>query len=236
MTIFTKYDASSIEPEFLTNVHDKFVRVINPNVVESKRYSARNRRSDREEIRRRLAMGAEENSNEPPQQQIQQQTERNIWKPSIQSRLQNDFTRITELSSDTESHSSDSETWRPITGDSSNISTATATSTATNDNQQLHPYHGRPLSVSISTSSNINNNNNNAPTLKQQNHQELQQQLTETFSNEDRECDFFTKQAKLQIEARMALSQAKEMAHMQMEIERQKTSVTHNSYNTSFSG
>ncbi|XP_050088501.1 uncharacterized protein LOC126572855 [Anopheles aquasalis] len=31
-------------------------------------------------------------------------------------------------------------------------------------------------------------------------------------------CDFFTKQAKLQIEARMALCQAKDMAHMQMEI------------------
>lgn len=47
------------------------------------------RRSDREEIRRRLAMGAEENCNEPPQQQTQQQSERNLWKPSIQSRLQN---------------------------------------------------------------------------------------------------------------------------------------------------
>ncbi|XP_052866873.1 uncharacterized protein LOC128273010 [Anopheles cruzii] len=33
-------------------------------------------------------------------------------------------------------------------------------------------------------------------------------------------CDFFTKQAKLQIEARMALCQAKDMAHMQMEIEK----------------
>uniref|UniRef100_A0A182PE26 SCHIP-1 domain-containing protein n=1 Tax=Anopheles epiroticus TaxID=199890 RepID=A0A182PE26_9DIPT len=32
--------------------------------------------------------------------------------------------------------------------------------------------------------------------------------------------DFFTKQAKLQIEARMALCQAKDMAHMQMEIEK----------------
>ncbi|XP_058057246.1 uncharacterized protein LOC131208488 [Anopheles bellator] len=33
-------------------------------------------------------------------------------------------------------------------------------------------------------------------------------------------CDFFTKQAKLQIEARMALCQAKDMAHMQMEFEK----------------
>lgn len=84
----------------------------------------------------------------------------------------------------------------------------------------MHPYHGRPLSVSCSNNSNLNNNNTATKTLttQQQQHQQLQQQLSETFSNEDRECDFFTKQAKLQIEARMALSQAKEMAHMQMEV------------------
>lgn len=33
-----------------------------------------------------------------------------------------------------------------------------------------------------------------------------------------KEIDFFTKQARLQIEARMALAQAKDMAHMQMEV------------------
>lgn len=32
------------------------------------------------------------------------------------------------------------------------------------------------------------------------------------------EADFFTKQARLQIEARMALAQAKDIAHMQMEV------------------
>ena len=36
------------------------------------------------------------------------------------------------------------------------------------------------------------------------------------------EADFFARQARLQTEARMALAQAKEMAHMQMEVERQK--------------
>lgn len=36
------------------------------------------------------------------------------------------------------------------------------------------------------------------------------------------EADFFARQARLQTEARMALAQAKEMAHMQMELERQK--------------
>lgn len=75
----------------------------------------------------------------------------------------------------------------------------------------MHPYHGRPLSVSCSNNSNLTNNNATSKLVEQQ-------QLHETFSDEDRECDFFTKQAKLQIEARMALSQAKEMAHMQMEV------------------
>lgn len=37
-------------------------------------------------------------------------------------------------------------------------------------------------------------------------------------SDSTKEIDFFTKQARLQIEARMALAQAKDMAHMQMEV------------------
>lgn len=36
------------------------------------------------------------------------------------------------------------------------------------------------------------------------------------------EVDFFTRQTRLQMEAKIALSQAKEMAHMQVEVERQK--------------
>ncbi|XP_052899286.1 uncharacterized protein LOC128305736 [Anopheles moucheti] len=42
----------------------------------------------------------------------------------------------------------------------------------------------------------------------------------EALLQENDTCDFFTKQAKLQIEARMALCQAKDMAHMQMEFEK----------------
>lgn len=38
------------------------------------------------------------------------------------------------------------------------------------------------------------------------------------FDEETKEYDFFTKQARLQIEARMALAQAKDMAHMQMQV------------------
>lgn len=43
--------------------------------------------------------------------------------------------------------------------------------------------------------------------------------LSEMQTDEDpKEIDFFTKQARLQIEARMALAQAKDIAHMQMEV------------------
>lgn len=38
------------------------------------------------------------------------------------------------------------------------------------------------------------------------------------IDEDPKEIDFFTKQARLQIEARMALAQAKDMAHMQMEV------------------
>lgn len=45
--------------------------------------------------------------------------------------------------------------------------------------------------------------------------------LSELQTDEDpKEIDFFTKQARLQIEARMALAQAKDIAHMQMEVGR----------------
>lgn len=44
--------------------------------------------------------------------------------------------------------------------------------------------------------------------------------LATTITNKENtsECDFFTKQAKLQIETRMALSQAKVMAKMHMKV------------------
>uniref|UniRef100_A0A1I8Q2I7 Schwannomin interacting protein 1 C-terminal domain-containing protein n=1 Tax=Stomoxys calcitrans TaxID=35570 RepID=A0A1I8Q2I7_STOCA len=176
----------------------------------------RQRRSDREEIRRRLAMGAEEICHD--------QQDRSPWKSGTQSCLQSDFSRITEMSSDTESHSSDSETCPKLSKSKTQYNfggTPVAPPIAhTTENTQLHPYHGRPLSVSCSNNV-INNNPTNKQSPKQQ-----QQISSALYSSEDLECDFFTKQAKLQIEARMALAQAKEMAHMQMEIERQNQSVS----------
>lgn len=47
---------------------------------------------------------------------------------------------------------------------------------------------------------------------------EATQQQLQALSQPVTEADFFARQARLQIEARMALAQAKEMAHMQMEV------------------
>lgn len=48
-----------------------------------------------------------------------------------------------------------------------------------------------------------------------------------------KEIDFFTKQARLQIEARMALAQAKDIAHMQMEVSEENLNAffSHNLFN-----
>ncbi|CAD7086437.1 unnamed protein product [Hermetia illucens] len=158
------------------------------------------RRNDREEIRRRLAMGAEDDYFSKIVNQ-----DRPGRKPSLQSRLQNGMNLqicfMNEASSDTESPSSDSETCPKLsksTSNSSNMSRYSSSSSAHN------PYHSRPLSM------------NRPSTLS----------LGPPVSDEDAEADFFTKQARLQIEARMALAQAKDMAHMQMEIERQKQKVS----------
>lgn len=60
--------------------------------------------------------------------------------------------------------------------------------------QAANPYSSRPLSVSCTDGKNSK------------------------LAEETTDNDFFTKQARLQIEARMALAQAKDMAHMQMEV------------------
>lgn len=127
---------------------------------------------------------------------------------------------MNEASSDTESPSSDSETCPKLsksTSNSSNMSRYSSSSSAHN------PYHSRPLSVNI-VNNNINTITNNNHTMA--NNKKFNNQMNRPstlslgppVSDEDAEADFFTKQARLQIEARMALAQAKDMAHMQMEV------------------
>jgi hypothetical protein len=149
------------------------------------------RRTDREEIRRRLAMGSEDDY----------YTDRPGRKPSLQARLQSGMNLqicfMNETVSDNESPSSDTEC--PMTNPKQ------PKTSPKNSNPQSSPYEEktaapptRPATLSIGQ-----------PLL-----QPVTQPMTET--------DFFARQARLQTEARMALAQAKEMARMQMEIERQR--------------
>lgn len=130
------------------------------------------RRTDREEIRRRLATGAED----------EYYTDRPGRKPSLQARLQSGMNLqicfMNETVSDTESPDTDC----PLTNPSQNKAV-----------EAMPPV--RPATLPIGQAP--------VPVV-----------VTET--------DFFSRQARLQTEARMALAQAKEMARMQMDIERQK--------------
>ncbi|XP_011153906.1 IQCJ-SCHIP1 readthrough transcript protein isoform X1 [Harpegnathos saltator] len=147
------------------------------------REEERRRRNDREEIRRRLAMG-------PDAEDLRAERGR---KPSLQSRLQSGMNLqicfMNETSSDTESPGSEN--------DASPGSTPTSLGSKQLGKQQAP---SRPQVLSL-PSLRLDMSSNSTPVD---------------------EADFFARQARLQTEARMALAQAKEMAHMQMEVERQR--------------
>ncbi|KAJ8977714.1 hypothetical protein NQ317_007262 [Molorchus minor] len=174
------------------NVVDRFIRVI---TIDDD--NPMDRRTDREEIRRRLAMGSED----------EYYMDRPGRKPSLHSDckvIYNDIIIIgmnlqicfmNETVSDNESPSSDSEC--PMTNPKQPKTPIPKTSNYYVPYQN-NPPAARPATLSIGQ-----------PLL-----QPIKEPMTET--------DFFTRQARLQTEARMALAQAKEMARMQMQIERQK--------------
>ncbi|XP_074029934.1 schwannomin interacting protein 1 isoform X2 [Leptinotarsa decemlineata] len=157
------------------------------------REEERRRRTDREEIRRRLAMGSEDEF----------YSDRPGRKPSLQARLQSGMNLqicfMNESLSDTDSPSSDSEC--PMTNPKqlkTNVLPKTSTFYSSYQDKNILPTPSRPATLSIG--------------------QPLLQPVKEPLT----EADFFTRQARLQTEARMALAQAKEMARMQMEIEKQR--------------
>lgn len=120
---------------------------------------------------------------------------------------------MNETASDNESPSSDSETCPKLTKSKVNESRYTSNNSISNN-----PYNSRPLSVSKKSYGNGNTATTNLTTgSKKHTPRPASLSLGPPIS-EDNGSDFFTKQAKLQIEARMALSQAKDMAHMQMEV------------------
>ncbi|XP_031847669.1 schwannomin interacting protein 1 isoform X2 [Nomia melanderi] len=149
------------------------------------REEERRRRNDREEIRRRLAMG-------PDADDLRAERGR---KPSLQSRLQSGMNLqicfMNDTASDTESPCSE------------NDSSPGTTPTSLNSKQQQQHKQQMPVRPQVLS----------LPPLR-----------LDTGSNSAPidEADFFARQARLQTEARMALAQAKEMAHMQMEVERQR--------------
>ncbi|XP_011863176.1 PREDICTED: uncharacterized protein LOC105559478 isoform X2 [Vollenhovia emeryi] len=148
------------------------------------REEERRRRNDREEIRRRLAMG-------PDAEDLRAERGR---KPSLQSRLQSGMNLqicfMNETSSDTESPGSEN--------DMSPGPTPTSLGSKQLGGKQAPT---RPQMLSL-PSLRLDTGANSTPPID--------------------EADFFARQARLQTEARMALAQAKEMAHMQMEVERQR--------------
>ncbi|XP_072390186.1 uncharacterized protein Schip1 [Diabrotica undecimpunctata] len=120
-------------------------------------------------------------------------------KPSLQARLQSGMNLqicfMNESLSDTDSPSSDSEC--PMTNPKHHKSNNNSLKSPTKTEKTQQPP-ARPATLSLS--------------------QQPQQLVREPLQ----ELDFFSRQARLQTEARMALAQAKEMARMQMEIEKQR--------------
>uniref|UniRef100_T1J4T4 AMMECR1 domain-containing protein n=1 Tax=Strigamia maritima TaxID=126957 RepID=T1J4T4_STRMM len=138
----------------------------------------RQRRNDREEIRRRLAMGSDTDE--------YYGGERITRKPSLQTRLQSGMNLqicfLNETANDHENSQGESD----------------ADTAAQKKERHLAMQEKLKLTST-----------NNAKNL------ELKAHFTE-------DMDFGARQAKLQAEARIALAQAKEMAHMQMEVEKQR--------------
>ncbi|XP_031616977.1 M-phase inducer phosphatase [Contarinia nasturtii] len=167
----------------------------------------RRKRNDREEIRRRLAMGAEDDY------LTKIQTTKPARKPSLQTRLQEgknlQICFVNDAAAaDGDSLSSDSESCPNLSKAATHNSQSSSRHSNTNT-VQPNPYNSRPLSMKKTTSQEkVRSSALTLDALK--------------TDDDPKEIDFFTKQARLQIEARMALAQAKDIAHMQMEMERQK--------------
>ncbi|KAK3913663.1 Schwannomin-interacting protein 1 [Frankliniella fusca] len=193
------------------NIVDRFIRVItidddeNTSLLSNNHppvHHRRRRRNDREEIRRRLAMGSEDAD-------YYTNDQRPGKKPSLQARLQSGMNLqicfMNETLSDTESPGSESEI--PSSGLSGHTAAAKAFTPKTEVSSERMPggsassKPARPLSL---------------PLRLDANHEWREHSSLMT------EADFLARQAQLQTEARMALAQAKDMAHMQMEIERQR--------------
>ncbi|XP_072936774.1 uncharacterized protein Schip1 [Epargyreus clarus] len=192
------------------------------NHLKAAKEAERRKRNDREEIRKRLAMGAESE-----EYYSLGHTDRPGKKPSLHSRLQNgknlQICFMNETASDNESQASDVE--RSLTGSNKSLSRSSIYSKSSYN----HPYQTRPLSVNITKLEKMSTVQSGAKlrpsslSLKQSS----KSRSTHSLSHiELKESDFYALQATLQTEARIALAQAKEMARIQMERERRSRAVS----------
>uniref|UniRef100_A0A1B6CHL0 Schwannomin interacting protein 1 C-terminal domain-containing protein n=1 Tax=Clastoptera arizonana TaxID=38151 RepID=A0A1B6CHL0_9HEMI len=153
----------------------------------------RRRRNDREEIRRRLATGCDGDE--------YYGNDRPGRKPSLQARLQSGMNLqicfMNDTMSDTESPSNEVE---PTQTNKSPVKFSTI-ETVRPEQKLLHFNSNITANQGLRGGLNLPLNQNN----------ELQT-----------EADFFMNQARLQAEARVALAQAKDMARLQMEMDRQR--------------
>ncbi|CAH0603058.1 unnamed protein product [Chrysodeixis includens] len=190
------------------------------NHLRAAKEAERRKRNDREEIRRRLAMGAE-----TEEYYSMGHTDRPGKKPSLHSRLQSGMNLqicfMNETASDNESQASD------IEKNHNNTKSLSRSSIFSKSNYN-HPYQTRPLSVNITKNDKISTVQSGAKLRPSS----LSLKTTKSRSShslghiEIKESDFYVLQATLQTEARIALAQAKEMARIQMERERRSRAVS----------
>ncbi|CAO1308202.1 unnamed protein product [Diamesa serratosioi] len=239
MEIAFKLNSSADTDNYIFDVYniETALPVIDLEAIETHLMAAKEeeqkRKNDREAIRRRLAMGEEDDYF------TNLAAVRPIRKPNLQSRMQNgknlQICFMNEAASDTES--SDSETCPKLSqGDSyknrkkslrkQKINSFMNSRSSINNN----PYSSRPLSMAKSVLDHIGSErkgkslNEEIKEVEKFNYifQFAERPTTLSLGPPLSDNNFFTHQARLQIEARMALAQAKDMAHMQMEMERQK--------------
>ncbi|KAG1667294.1 Schwannomin-interacting protein 1 [Nymphon striatum] len=170
------------------------------------------RRNDREEIRRKLAMGTESDD--------YYGGEKMTKKPSLTTRLQSGMNLqicfMNETASDQDSQGSDHDNDGSTLSKSKsvhNVGSYSFQQETSNNMKKPKSSSTRPRPSFFKESLHSVFNSSEAITKNQGNNVKKE-------NKED--IDFVTKQARLQAEARMALAQAKEMAHMQMEIEKQR--------------
>ncbi|CAG9784325.1 unnamed protein product [Diatraea saccharalis] len=190
------------------------------NHLRAAKEAERRKRNDREEIRRRLAMGADND-----EYYSMGHTERPGKKPSLHSRLQNGMNLqicfMNETASDNESQASDIERNLNYNNRSSSRSSVFSKSSYN------HPYQTRPLSVNITKQDKINTIQNGAKLRPTSLSIKSKSRSSHSLGHiELKESDFYALQATLQTEARIALAQAKEMARIQMERERRSRPVS----------